>query len=86
GHNEFMILYHSKTLVATDPVYLNHIKQSLSGLKKLPYEYEILYPQGQQISSDKHTAYAVIILKTNTTLSSKELENFTAAIKQPKSM
>ena len=28
AHNEFMILYHSKHLIATDPLYLQQIKKS----------------------------------------------------------
>ena len=37
AHNEFMILYHSKHLIASDPLYLKQIKKSLEGLKCVKY-------------------------------------------------
>ena len=86
GNNEFIILYHSKQLIATDPAYLEKIKKSLQGLKNLDIEHEVMYPQDQQISEDKHTAYAVVILKTTRTLTPEELKKFTSTIKKPKSM
>ena len=86
AHNEFMILYHSKHLIASDPLYLKQIKKSLEGLKNFSIEHDVIYPQDQQISSDKHTAYVVVILKTKETLSPEELKKFTSAIKKPKSM
>ena len=86
AHNEFVILYHSNHLIATDPLYLQQIKKSLEGLKNFPIEHDVLYPQDQQISADKHTAYVVVILKTKETLSPEELKKFTSAIKKPKSM
>ncbi|MCX7119792.1 MAG: MMPL family transporter, partial [Legionellales bacterium] len=58
----------------------------LEGLKNFSIEHDVIYPQDQQISSDKHTAYVVVILKTKETLSPEELKKFTSAIKKPKSM
>ena len=58
----------------------------MEGLKNFPIEHDVLYPQDQQISADKHTAYVVVILKTKETLSPEELKKFTSAIKKPKSM
>lgn len=86
GHNEFMILYHSKELIATNPVFLQRIKKSLAGLKDFSIKYDVIYPQEEQISNDKHTAYVVVILKTNETLSPEILKKFTSSIKKPKSM
>lgn len=86
GHNQFIILYHSKQLIATDPEYIRRIQQSLSGLKNIDMDHEVIYPQAQQISTDKHTAYVVVLIKASHTLSYKELKEFTTAIKQPKSM
>ncbi|PJD91517.1 MAG: hypothetical protein CK424_06835 [Legionella sp.] len=86
GHNQFIILYHSKQLKATDPEYIQRIKTSLSGLKNLDIEHDVIYPQDAQISDDKHTAYVVVLLKSSKTLSYDELKEFTAAIRQPKSM
>ncbi len=86
GRNQFIILYHSEHLEATDPEYLSRMKASLAGLKHLDIENEIIYPQAAQISDDKHTAYVVVLLKSSKTLSDEELKEFTTAIKQPKSM
>lgn len=86
GHNQFIILYHSKHLIATDPAYLQRIEDSLEGLKKLDIKSEIIYPQADQISKDKHTSYVVVLLKTDKTLTPEELKEFSAAIKPPKNM
>lgn len=83
GKNQFLILYHHDRLFATDPLYLAEIKQSLKGLKNLAIDHEIIYPQGKQISADKHTAYVVIFLKTKKSLSASELSHFTSMIKKP---
>ncbi|MCR9191248.1 MAG: MMPL family transporter [Gammaproteobacteria bacterium] len=86
GHNQFIVLYHSKHLKATDPKYISRVKKSLSGLKHIGFQYEVIYPQASEISTDQHTAYVSIFLKTNKTLSDKELKKFTDAIKKPKYM
>lgn len=86
GHNEFIILYHSKTLQARDPKFKRLIEQSLKGLDNIWIKHEIIYPEGEQISSDQHTAYVVILLKTTRILSSEELNLFVQAIKKPKHM
>ena len=86
GHNEFLIMYRSETLESTDPVFLQRIKSSVKGLKQYPIEHEIIYPQDQQISADKHSAYVVVILKTKDTLSPELLNQFTSSIKKPKLM
>ena len=86
GHNEFVILYHSKDLIATDPLFLQRIKKSLTGLNNFSIEHDVIYPQEDQMSADKHTAYAVVILKTTETLTPEVLKEFTSLIKKPKSM
>ncbi|MGV3740560.1 MAG: MMPL family transporter [Gammaproteobacteria bacterium] len=86
GHNQFMILYHSKKLIATDPAYLQKLQESLKGLKKFDIKSEIIYPQNEQISKDKHTSYVVVLLKTDKTLTTEELKEFSSAIKEPKNM
>lgn len=86
--NKFLILYSSKTLLATDPRYIKQIKKSLSGLKDFPLKHEIIYPNSdkKQISKDKHTAYAVVIIKGQEPLSEILLEQFKNSIKTPKHM
>lgn len=67
------ILYKSKTLTVDQPGFVSQVEKSLSGLKKLPFEYRIIspYKNRQQIAKNKHVAYAVI--ETNT--SAEELAN-----------
>lgn len=86
GHNQFMILYHSKKLIATDPEYIHKLEDSLEGLKNFDIKSEIIYPQAEQISKDKHTSYVVVLLKTDKTLTAEELKEFSSAIKEPKNM
>ena len=86
--NQFIILFHSKTLKTDSPEYFAKIKQSLSKVDKLPIKHEIIYPSSfnKQISKDKHSAYALVIFKTQSALSEKELALFQASIKTPKNM
>ncbi|WP_019217859.1 MMPL family transporter [Legionella tunisiensis] len=81
--NKFLIIYHSNHLLATQSLFNKKIKQSLSGLEKFPIKHEILLPTDNkhQISKDKHTAYAVVIIKSLEPLDAKNLAKFTAAIK-----
>lgn len=85
--NQFLILYHSKTLLATQSQFLKKIKKSLSDLDNFPIKHEIIYPDDtHQISKDKHTAYVVVILKTNKQLSDTLLNEFKNSIKKPAHM
>lgn len=86
GHNQFIIMYHSASLKATDAQFTRKMEKSLSGLKDLGIPHEIIYPQNKQISKDKHTAYVVVLLKNCKTLSYDQLKDFTNAITTPKSM
>ena len=50
-------------------------------------KHEIIYPdEKHQISKDKHTAYALIVLKTNKPISDSLLEEFMDSIKTPRNM
>lgn len=85
--NKFLIMYHSDTLLATEPEFKAKMKKSLSGLKKFPIKNEIIYPNGtQQISKDKHTAYVAIILKTQDQVGEALLNQFKKSIKKPSNM
>lgn len=88
NNNTVLVLYSSPTLLATHPQFLNKIKKSLSGLEDFPIKHEILLPSSsnKQISKDKHTAYAVIILKTNESLTDTSLAQLESLIKQPTNM
>jgi RND superfamily putative drug exporter len=87
GSNKFIIMYHSAELKTSDPEFLEKIKKSLSGLGDLSIKHEILLPyKKQQVSKDKRTAYAVVILKTPTLISDEQLIEFKQAIKKPSNM
>lgn len=86
--NKFLILYTSKTLLATDPAFIDKLKESLFHLKKFPIPQQIIYPDQNkdQISKDKHTAYVVILIKSSTPLSDELLAKFKSLITKPKDM
>jgi RND superfamily putative drug exporter len=88
SYNQFIIMFHSDNLVATHPHFLHEIKESLSGLKDFPIKHQITYPSeaNKQISADKHTAYAVVLLKSDEEIDPKSLADFKAAIKKPESL
>lgn len=85
--NNFLIMYQSSKLVASDLEFINKIKQSLSNLKNFPIKHEIIYPDDKnQVSKDKHTTIVVVIIKTNKPLSDKQLDQFKDLIKKPSHM
>ncbi len=88
NHNRFVILFHSKTLKTSNPLYLQKIKKSLVQLDTISTEHEILYPDinKQQVSKDKHSAYAVVIFKTKKTPGHQLLTQIKDNIKTPHNM
>ncbi|MBA4696718.1 MAG: MMPL family transporter [Legionella sp.] len=88
NHNKFIIIYHSTQLKATDADFNRKIRHSLSDLSDFPRKHRIVLPQDnkQQISKDKHTAYAVVLLKGNHPLSEKLLKQFKSTLKKPENM
>lgn len=86
--NRFLIIYHSKSLLATDAAYRNKLKTSLEGLKQLPMKHEIIFPEmnKKQISKDKHTAYVVVSFKKEFLKNEEALKEFKAAIKKPQGL
>lgn len=89
NENKFLVLYGSQHLLATDSVYNQKIKKSLSGLKYFPIKHEIIFPKNnknQQSSNDKHAAYAAVIIKSKTPIDGLMLEKFKSSIKKPPDM
>lgn len=88
NYNTMMLIYHSKKLVATQPLYMKKIKQSLSELKNFPIQHQIILPDShnRQISKDKHTAYVVVILKRIEPISRELVLQFKSYIKTPSNM
>ena len=54
--NKFLIIYHSPSLEASDPLFIAKIKKSLSRIKDFPIKNEVILPTGDksQMSKDKH--------------------------------
>lgn len=88
GNNQFLVIYHSKKLKASEKEFQDKIDKSLQNLKKLPLKHEVILPRNnrKQISKDKHTAYVAILFKTSKSLSRDELDKLQKAIKKPKNM
>ncbi len=86
--NKFIIIYHSRTLLATNTKYINKIKESLSGLDHFPVKHYVVLPDSDKkfISKDKHTAYAAVIFKTKEPLNDEQLAEFKSLIKKPSNM
>ncbi|MDF1646011.1 MAG: MMPL family transporter [Legionellaceae bacterium] len=87
-NNRFIVVYYSHDLSATGRTFNQKIKQSLSALEDFPIPHEIIYPTDnpQQISKNKHSAYVMILVKSNESLSPELLEKFKQSIKTPKEM
>jgi RND superfamily putative drug exporter len=83
--NRFLVLYQSPEIPVTNPKIIKAIHGSLSELKNFPIAHEIIYPEDntQQISNDKHSAYAVILFKSTEPMSSSLLKQFKNTIKIP---
>lgn len=91
GYNDFnkiLVMYSSNTLKNTNPLFIKKIKQSLSGLVKLHVPYEVIWPSNEsnQLSKDQHTAYAIIIIKTEEAISDTLLSAIEKTIKTPNEM
>ena len=88
NNNRFIILYSSKSLVASDPLFIKKIKHSLEDLKNFPLKHLVVYPDQnkKQISKDKHTAYAVVMLKQSEAIDNKLLVLLESSIHKPKNM
>jgi len=86
--NKFIIMYHSKQLLATNSLFISKIKKSLVDLEDFPIKHEIFMPNNnkKQISKDKHTAYVFVQIKSKTNLNDDTLEQFKKAIKTPRNM
>ena len=83
--NRYIVMYQSKLSFAHDKTFSEEIRYSLSGLNRLPFTYKIIYPDEnkKQVSKDQHSAYAIVLLKSNQKLSNKLLKKFKSSVKKP---
>lgn len=60
--SRIFILYNSNTYTAYDNIFKSEVTKSLTSAKKLPFKHRIIspYENENQISKNKHAAYAVI--------------------------
>jgi RND superfamily putative drug exporter len=88
GNNKFIVMYTSREMKFSNPRFMNDIKKSLSTMNELKIKYEIIYPDSnkQQVSKDKHSAYAVILLKQAEMLTGENLKKFQSLILTPRNM
>lgn len=86
--NLLIVMYQSNTLLNTNPLFIKKIKKSLADLNKLSIKHEIIFPgqNKQQLAKDKHSAYAVVIIKDPLPINDKQLTLLKAAIKTPSHM
>lgn len=85
--NNILVMYHSSKIQTSNPLFLKKIKQSLSELKDFPLKHEIIYPdKKRQTSKDKHTAYAVIVIKSTKPISDQLFAQLKSSIKTPSHM
>lgn len=86
--NRFVILYQSKNLEATNPRYIEKLKNSLAELSDFPIKHEIVYPDAnkKQIAKDKHTAYVVILFDNHPEMTHDLLMDLKEKIKTPEGM
>jgi len=86
GYNQFIIIYKSEKLHVTDALFQHEIKESLAQLKNYPFKHDIIYPDANnktQIAKDNHTAYAVIVFKSDHEIHPVNLAKIKSAIKKP---
>jgi RND superfamily putative drug exporter len=86
--NKFIIIYTSKQLLATNPLFLKKLKQSLEGLKTFPIKSRVIYPDtnNKHVSKNKHSAYVVVMFHSKTPFNEALLKRFKQRIKVPKNM
>lgn len=88
GKNKFIVIYTSKQLKTDNPLFMQKIRSSLSDLRNFKIKHTIIYPDDnkKQISKDKRTAYAVIMVKSKKTISDDDLQTLKLMIKTPTKM
>lgn len=87
-NNRIMVIYYSPHHNVNKTKALRQIKKSLKNLKKFPISSIVFYPGDakNQISKDKDTAYAAVLLKSDKPLSPELLQQFKQTIKAPPNM
>lgn len=87
-YNRFLIIFHSKQLEATNPLYIDKVKKALDGLKDYPIKHVIIFPEhnAKQISKDNHTAYVAVLFDSKTNMGPELVAQFKDTLKTPRNM
>lgn len=87
-HNRFILIYSSEKLKADSSTFKNKIKKSLEDLDDFELDNMVIYPSKDngQISEDKKSAFAVILLKDNKPIKTKQFEELEKKVKTPEDM
>lgn len=85
SYNQFIVTYSSDEWLATDQKFMDEVKTSLAGIKKMSTKHQIIYPtdKNHQISKNKHKAYAVILFKSEQEADEVLLKQFRSVLKEP---
>lgn len=80
GGTRLFVFYESDTQKATNEKFKHEVEKSLDGLKGFALSYHIIspYQNSRQISSDKHSAYAIITFDRP----SEEIANWVQQVRQ----
>lgn len=83
--NRFIAIFQAEKSFAKNPSLFSEINTAIKPIASRYPNAEIIYPNEnkEQISADKRTAYAVIMLKNNKDLSEEKLRELIADIKKP---
>ncbi len=86
GASRIVVLYESDKLTAHNPLFMKEVNKSLDGLKRFSLDYRILspYENSQQISTNKHAAYAVVVLTDTADEAANSMKEFRKALGKPK--
>lgn len=83
-----LVLFQSNSIRNTSSVFQKKVRYALRNLDNFSVPHEIIYPEKdtEQMSKDKRSAYAVVLLKTDEPLTPDELQKFKDLIRTPKNM
>lgn len=79
------VIFHSDTLVATDPRFAAEVRDALAGVAKLPNVTHVVLPTDSPglIAGDGHTAYALVGLNLPPEEAQRDVPAFKAALRHP---
>lgn len=81
--NRFIILYHNHSLLATEQPFKREMDHSLKQINQFSLSHEIIYPDEnkKQVSKDKHTAFAILLIENNNEINSTTLNELRHLVK-----